>query len=169
MFKKGNLVRLKTDDGSGEILSITEDVTEDENELIRCEDSKGITLRYYPSELELVKESQEIPDKVENPQPMEEQTVAIVSFEGAVKREVLAVREAIKCCDTISHFELTVVASGAVNDGDVKVTYSIAEDSYGTKKVKGNNVKECLSEFLRRHGWDRVNKPIAISYDGIPT
>ena len=171
MLKEGNLVRIKED--GDQIMRVYEDETVGDM-YVKCEattEEDGVTSKYMyeNDELELVAVNQKILDRMENPQPMEEQTVAIVSFEGAVKREVLAVREAMKCCDSISYFRLVINASGRVNDGEVEISYHISESSYGSDGVEGNNVKECLSEFLRRHGWNSINKPIAISYDGIPT
>ena len=167
MFKKGNLIRVK-DDSDGPILRVIfEGATEEDSLQVEYED--GVKSWFDPDEIELVAESLEEYGKVKNPQPLVEQTIAIVSFEGAVKREVKALREAIKCCDSVSYFQLVVTASGAVNDGEVNIEYRITDSSYGSGGVSGNNVKECLSEFLRRHGWDQTNKPIAISYDGIPT
>ena len=94
----------------------------------------------------------------------EENTVAIVSFEGAVKREVRAIREALKICD-VSQFKLRIVAEGRVNDGDVKISYRIGEYS---GECEGNSMRETLAEFMRRHGWDSANAPKAISYESIP-
>ncbi len=168
-FKEGNLVRLKTEDGNGKIMRVKQD-NADTDTVTLCEtDSITLDDNWFDMEdLELVAESLEELEKAKNPQPMKEQTVAIVSFEGAVKREVKAVREAIKLCDSVSYFQLSIFASGQVNDGEVKIEYKISEGSYGDDVI-GHNVKECLSEFLRRHGWNHANKPIAISYDGIPT
>ncbi len=168
MFKEGNLVRRITDDGNGEILKVVDSNIPGDT-VVRVETAEGIDDWVDINDLELVAESQAELDKTPNPQPMEEQTVAIVSFEGAVKREVKAIREALKLCDTLSEFQFTVTASGPINSGEVKISYRLSKDTYGSTGVKGNNVKECLAEFLRRHGWDRTNKPIAISYDGIPT
>ena len=168
MFKKGNLVRLISDDGTKEVMSVQSDTVEASEYTYVFEGKDNTETMYKTNALELVKESQEELEKEKNSQPIEEQTVAIVSFEGAVKREVKAVREALKLCDNLSEFQLTITASGPINSGEVKVSYGLSKNTYGTAEVKGNNVKECLSEFLRRHGWDCINKPIAISYDGIP-
>lgn len=46
----------------------------------------------------------------------DEHTVAIVSFEGALKREIKRLRNKLKNIDEISEFQLEIVASGRVND-----------------------------------------------------
>jgi len=169
MYKKGNIVRRTDESGEETIYTIKEDYDEELFTYVTMEDEDQTEWMYTPDEIELVAESLKALEKATNPQPMEEQTIAIVSFEGAVKREVKALREAIQLCDSVSYFYLNISASGPVNDGEVKIEYRISDSSYGSGGVEGNNVKECLAEFLRRHGWDRVNKPKAISYDGIPT
>lgn len=165
-FKKDNIVRRVTDDGDGELLRVLKDDEED-NVCTNIVDATGSEDYIRSTNLELVAKSAVELERQKNPQPMEEQTVAIVSFEGAVKREIKAVREALKMCDSVSTFRFEVVASGPVNDGEMKIEYTISGE-YGGQAVKGNSVKECVAEFLRRHGWDSTNKPIAISYDGVP-
>ncbi|KKM27245.1 hypothetical protein LCGC14_1576590 [marine sediment metagenome] len=163
-FQLGNLVRV-ANDVDGPLMTVVD--TDYSLDTTKVEYEDGVTSWFDSVELELVTDSVAELKKEPNPQPMEEQTVAIVSFEGAVKREVAAIREAFEGCDTISDFELTITASGPISSGKVKIEYELGRE-YG-KKVKGYNVKECLAEFLRRHGWDKANKPKAISYDGIPT
>ena len=165
-FKKGNLVRLK--DGDKSVMLVVEDSDDIIGETT-CDPGAGHQeATFETDDLELVAESQTELDKQENPHPMEEQTIAIVSFEGAVKREVKAIREALKLCDTIREFTLSVKASGPVNSGEVEITYEIEGPRYGDG-VKGDSVRECLAEFMRRHGWDNIHKPKAISYNGIPS
>lgn len=167
MFKEGDLIREVTKDGDAEVVRVLETDTGALNTHVAIGNDDGNEW-VDGSDYELVTEDQKVLEPEANPHPMEEQTVAIVSFEGAVKREVKAIREAIKACETVSEFRLTVTASGPINDGEVEITYEIAKNSY-SGAVKGNNVRECLSEFMRRHGWDSVNKPVAISYNGLST
>ena len=168
MFKEGDLIRKITDAGDAEVVRVLDTKT-----IKGCYDiyiATSADTKYASwvsgSDYELVTDNQKILEAEANPHPMEEQTVAIVSFEGAVKREVKAIREAIKVCETVSELRFTITASGPINDGEVEITYEIAKNSYSAA-VKGNNVRECLAEFLRRHGWDSTNKPVAISYNGL--
>lgn len=99
----------------------------------------------------------------------EEHTIAIVSFEGALKREIKRVRNQLKNIDEISDFSLKIEASGRVNDGDVKLTFEVSPSSYGYQAVKGRSLRAAVEEMLRRHGWQKHNDPIAISYEKIPS
>ncbi len=124
---------------------------------------------WFPTiKLELVTDAQDKVEPVKPPIDMSEQTVAIVSFEGAVKREARAVREALKTCDSISGFHMEIVASGPINDGEVNIVYKLCPNSSGYDAVEGSSVKECVAEMVRRHGWDLMNKPKAISYQEVP-
>jgi hypothetical protein len=167
MFKEGNLVRLKTEDGDGEIVRVIKDMKISDS-VVNVSSEKHPHGHWEDADdYELVSESQMELVPVPNPHPIEEQTVAIVSFEGAVKREVKAIRAALAVCETISYINLTIDINGPV-DGDVKIEYKLSKSSYGTG-VTGSNIRETLAEFLRRNGWDSTNKPIAISYDGVPS
>ena len=98
-----------------------------------------------------------------------EHTIAIVSFEGAIKREVRRVREEMKKCERVSELYLEINASGRIEDGDVKIEYQVGQSSYDSSKVRGDSLQACLDEFLRRHGWQQVHNPKAIGYEKIPS
>lgn len=166
MFKEGNLVRRVTSDGSGEIMRVQRDSESDGttyvvfggNDEERYEDTNDLEL-VTGNQAELTPKKPQV--------DMSEQTVAIVNFEGAVKREARAIREAIKVIETVSSFTFNIKVSGAIGDNDVNIEYEIGGSKYNDE-VHGNTVKETLSEFLRRHGWDLANRPKAISYQEIP-
>lgn len=96
----------------------------------------------------------------------EEHTVAIVSFEGAIKREVKRIRERLKpAAELIGNaFQFEIQARGRILDGEVKLEYTIA-GLYGENKVEGRDVNSVLEEYLRRSGWNAVNKPLEIAFD----
>lgn len=98
----------------------------------------------------------------------EEHTIAIVSFEGAVKREGKRVREALKSATEAgilnNEFQFTISVSGRILDGEVKLVYSLARE-YGYDKVEGDTTNSVVDEFLRRKGWDKLHKPLAISFN----
>ena len=86
--------------------------------------------------------------------------VAIVSFEGAVQREMKRVRNRLAQANIGSTFQFEIYCSGRVQDGDVDITFKIGDYS---DNVKGNSVDATLEEYMRRHGWDAAHKPICIS------
>lgn len=100
---------------------------------------------------------------------MSEHTVAIVSFEGALKREIKRVRNKLKLTEEVSEFNLTIVAKGRVNDGEVKLSFGLAPSVYGGSVVEGRELNAVVEEFLRRHGWHKKNDPVAISYEKVPS
>lgn len=97
----------------------------------------------------------------------DEHHVAIVSFEGALKREIKRLREQLKQIEDLSQFKLTITVSGRVHDGEVELSYGLGESMYGTGEVEGSALQSVLDEFMRRHGWNKINKPKAIAYNKI--
>jgi hypothetical protein len=99
----------------------------------------------------------------------EEHIVAIVSFEGALKREIKRLREKLKpAADegvlSSNGFQFEITASGRILDGEVKVEYTLSE-MYGDNRVHGRDTAAVTDEFLRRMGWNSVNKPLEIAFD----
>jgi hypothetical protein len=97
----------------------------------------------------------------------DEQVVAIVSFEGAIKREVKRLRERLKGCPDLREFHLSITASGRLLDGTVKLQYSLGTTGYSSDDVKGDALPVVVDEFLRRMGWTQVHAPKAIAYERI--
>lgn len=96
-----------------------------------------------------------------------EHTIAIVSFEGAVKREVARIRNKLKPAAesgvlTGNEFTFDISASGRILDGEVKLSFTI-KGVYGINAVTGNSPDEVMAEYLRRAGWEKVNTPLALS------
>jgi hypothetical protein len=100
---------------------------------------------------------------------MDDHTVAIVSFDGAIKREIKRLRERLRLCEGLSEFSLEIEASGRVLDGDIDLSYSLSKSSYGAGKVSGDKLDAVLDEFLRRNGWEKLHAPKAIGYHKIPS
>ena len=65
----------------------------------------------------------------------QEHVVAIVSFEGALKREIKRVREQLRQCDALSNFSLTINAEGRLHEGEVKLTFGLGA---WNNEVKGD-------------------------------
>ena len=98
----------------------------------------------------------------------QEHLVAIVSFEGAVKREVKRVRERLKSVTDLSAFELKIAAEGRVQDGDVKLSYIVNDGTYSGLSVTADSLEAAITEFMRRKGWIAQHDPKAIGYAKVP-
>ncbi len=98
---------------------------------------------------------------------MTEHTVAIVSFEGALKREIKRLRKELQKVDSLSSFYVDMEVEGNLHQGDVRLTYKVGQASYDC--VKGDSLQACLDEFLRRKGWKDVHDAKLLSYEKIPS
>lgn len=94
---------------------------------------------------------------------MSEQTIAIVSFTGALKREIVKLQKKIAKCEQINYIDIRVKASGRAQSGDIKITYSICGNEYQSDVVEGNDLDALCEEFLRRHGWTQRNAPLMLT------
>ena len=97
---------------------------------------------------------------------MTEHTVAIVSFEGALKREIKRVREQLQKVESISAMHLEIQVAGNIHEGDLKLTYRLGQYA---GVVEGDSLLPVVEEFMRRHGWEKVHTPLAIGYERIPS
>ncbi len=97
-----------------------------------------------------------------------EHLVAIVSFEGALKREIKRVRRELAKCDALPFMRLQITAEGRLHDGDMKLSYCLA-DQYGINSVTGDELYSVVDEFLRQHGWQARHAPTAIAYHAAPS
>lgn len=82
----------------------------------------------------------------------------MTKFEQAVLDEVARVRSKLQPHD-LSHFHFEIEASGRVQDGEVKVVFSIGEYA-GT--VRANSVDGAVTEYMRRHGWEQINDGLCL-------
>lgn len=100
----------------------------------------------------------------------DEHTVAIVSFAGALKREIKRVRRKLQRDERMSEFSIEIDVKGRVHDGDVKLTYSVCPSSWqNSDAVKGDDLDACVEELMRRRGWQSVHAPVAIGYERVPS
>lgn len=97
---------------------------------------------------------------------MKEHTVAIVSFEGALKREIKRVRQQLQQVESLSSMHLEIKIEGSVHSGDLKLTYGLGQY---VGKVVGDTLQAVLDEFVRQHGWEKVHAPLVIGYEKIPS
>lgn len=91
----------------------------------------------------------------------DEQTVAIVSFTGAIKREIVKAKKLLARDENLSYFTIRIEAKGRI-DGDVKITFAVGDSEYSTD-VSGNNLEPCIEELLRRRGWQKRNDPLMLT------
>ena len=74
---------------------------------------------------------------------------------------VKAVRQRLANADQ-SYFKLEIDAAGRVQEGDVKITYSLSDSIYGSNKVDGSSIEAVTTEFLRRKGWSERHAPLEL-------
>lgn len=91
----------------------------------------------------------------------DEQTVAIVSFTGAIKREVVRALNKLKQDESLSEFKISIKATGRV-DGDAKINFAVSDCTYSSG-VEGNNLDDCIEELLRRRGWTKRHEPLMLT------
>jgi hypothetical protein len=90
-----------------------------------------------------------------------------VLFAAIVANEVKRVRELLKQDESMSSFCVRIDAEGRVHSGEVKIKFTIAPSSYiGSDAVNGYDFDVIIDELRRRRGFDAVNAPLALSYDG---
>ncbi len=100
-----------------------------------------------------------------------EHHVAIVSFEGAVKREIKRIREQLRADESLSTFAFRIQVSGRVHDGDLKLVYSIFDNEgglYSAPTVEGDTVNAVVEEFSRQRGWKQRHAPKLLGYEKVP-
>lgn len=98
----------------------------------------------------------------------DENTVAIVSFTGALKREIKLLRERLKRDESMSSFTLQIEASGRVQSGEVQLKFTLSPNTYiSGEAVYGSSLNAVTDELMRRRGWAAVNAPTAIAYEKI--
>lgn len=74
---------------------------------------------------------------------------------------VTALRQRLADADIGSNFRLDIEVSGRIQGGEVKVAYVLG-DSYSSTNARGARLGPVVTEFLRRHGWNEANTPLAL-------
>ena len=92
---------------------------------------------------------------------MEEQTIAIVSFQGALKREIVRMINRLKQDETFSYLSFDMKVTGRV-DSDVKIEFNLYDDD--GSHVKGNNIDTMVDEALRRRGYAKIHAPLMLTH-----
>lgn len=65
----------------------------------------------------------------------------------------------------IANMNFTTMVSGRTA-GDLAVTFSFSESSYGSNAASSHDPAAALEEILRRHGWSKENSCLLLSYSG---
>lgn len=92
---------------------------------------------------------------------METEKVAIVSFEGMIKRKAIEIKRRLVALESESGMILTVKAEGPIHNGELKFSYKL-EGSYDIG-VTGNSLDAVIDEWMRQRGWKKANKPLMLS------
>lgn len=92
----------------------------------------------------------------------DEQLIAIVSFAGAIKREIMKVKRELEKCEGVSAFRLDIEAQGRVSEGDIEIKFRLGE-IYGDSQVIGNDWAAVTEEFIRRHSWKKRHAPLRLT------
>ncbi len=87
----------------------------------------------------------------------------MTKFEQAVLDEVTRLRYQFASID-LSNLHFGVRADGRVDGDNIKIKFTVGDNSYGSDTVSGNSVDEVVREFLRRRGWTERNDGLALLY-----
>ena len=107
-------------------------------------------------------------DEATNKCHYSEHQIAIVSFDGAIKREVRRIKEKLKQVESLSRFSIEIEVDGSLHDTGFTVKYKVSDGRFGGVAVEGNNLEACAEELLHRFGWDRAHQPKEITDQSVP-
>ena len=166
-FKKGDWVQhLGSDTDLDQVWIITE-YNDDSTYPYTVDDGQGITHVCDGDEIRLVRSFGE---QVVEPEPIPEtpdhHKVTIVSFQGAIEREVKRIVKRMSIVESISTYDIHIRARGDLHEDTTEIEFSV-----GTKyasEVSANTLDAALDEFMRRHGWEADNKVKQIAMRSIP-
>lgn len=65
--------------------------------------------------------------------------------------------------ENIGTLQFDIDVSGRVQ-GDLKIKYKLADNTYGGNNVEGAQLIPILKEFFRRRGWQERNNPKELPY-----
>lgn len=86
----------------------------------------------------------------------------VARFDELLKEITRDIRDRFSV-ENLGELYLKVSVSGRT-DGDLKIIYSVGEDSYSSSEfVNGNDLYDCMVEYLRRHGWKERHAPLSIT------
>lgn len=86
---------------------------------------------------------------------------ALEQFAGSL---AASLRQELKPLESLPGFCFDLRIEGRVHSGDLRVEFRIGENQYA-QDVKAGTYRAMIEEFMRRHGWDKANRPLMIGYD----
>lgn len=89
------------------------------------------------------------------------------NFESAVRTAALNIRDQLRQDETLPHFDFKISISGRVQDGEIKIEFSLDGD-YSDQRSKGDSIQAVIDEFLRRRDWNTQHKPLSIGGPRVP-
>jgi hypothetical protein len=76
------------------------------------------------------------------------------------------IRRAMADANIPAKFEIMLTASGRVNDGEVKIEWSVSAGGFDNwQGAKGDSLSACVAEVLHRHGWQARHAPVRIGHE----
>jgi hypothetical protein len=164
-FKKGDWIALPDSDEPNKVWVV--DMGPDADGEYRIEDQYGESSYRKPEYLKMVRA---FGDQTVEPEAILEtpdhHKVTIVSFQGAIEREVKRVVKRMSVVESISTYDIHIRARGDLHEDTTEIEFSV-----GTKyasEVSANTLDAALDEFMRRHGWEADNKVKQIAMRSIP-
>ena len=89
-------------------------------------------------------------------------------FEHTLEAAIASIRQKLAACDAPpSEFNLEIKASGRTLEGEVKVEFVLG-GYYCDSQTKGGRLGPVLDEFARRHGWQKANAPVCLTFNTAP-
>lgn len=88
------------------------------------------------------------------------------NFDEHIKQLAIFVREELAKVDSIHTVDFSIDISGRTHDGELNIEYGIGGTYSTGGKVKGGKLEAIIREYKRRFGWDEINKPLALSFNG---
>lgn len=92
------------------------------------------------------------------PSPTWEDVEAYIKGMFQEVREIFQERE-------VNGLRVVIKAEGR-SDGDIKISYSVAESDYDSNKASSYSLRPSLDEFFRGKTWKARNEPLSLSYGG---
>tara|TARA_Y100000310_G_scaffold244753_1_gene249631 strand:- start:1336 stop:1875 length:540 start_codon:yes stop_codon:yes gene_type:complete len=174
--QEGDIVIWTSDYETNRVLTVSEVFFEDRDDeytqYVLTDDSGSSVATVTAEDVKLVRSEADIRasilEKDELVINQETHTVTIMSFDGALQREVKRIKNTMKQIDSLNGFDIRIKAEGTFDDDSFKITYEVDSTSYNTSSVEGNSMQECVDEFMRRHGWDEMHKVKQIADNSIP-
>ncbi len=84
--------------------------------------------------------------------------------EAHIKTVIQEIRTIFQDRD-VNGMRVVIKAEGRC-DGEIKISYSVAESDYDSNKASSYSLRPSLDEFFRGKTWKARNEPLSLSYDG---